>query len=159
MAAAVCSAAEGAQPSVFINISSLAAVQAFPTWTAYCVAKAGRDMAAGVAAAESVADAPSHCGSGGDSGSQQLRLLSWAPGPMATDMMSEIQTLPGCSRGVQAWAVKAGANNGQGCVPADVSAQRAILLAQQPALWASGSHIDVYDEVPGAPPAPKQPEL
>ena len=63
-----------------VNISSLAAVKPFETWSLYCTAKAARDMLYRVVAAEAVsADA------------SRIKTISYAPGPCDTDMQSYIR--------------------------------------------------------------------
>uniref|UniRef100_H3C318 Sepiapterin reductase a n=1 Tax=Tetraodon nigroviridis TaxID=99883 RepID=H3C318_TETNG len=59
----------GVQRTV-VNVSSLCAQQPFSSWVLYCTAKAARDMMFRVLAAEE----------------PELRVLSYAPGPLDTDM-------------------------------------------------------------------------
>ncbi|CAG14283.1 unnamed protein product, partial [Tetraodon nigroviridis] len=61
----------GVQRTV-VNVSSLCAQQPFSSWVLYCTAKAARDMMFRVLAAEE----------------PELRVLSYAPGPLDTDMFS-----------------------------------------------------------------------
>ncbi|XP_068190906.1 sepiapterin reductase-like [Antennarius striatus] len=56
-----------------VNISSLCAVQPFPSWVLYCTGKAGRDMTFRVLAEED----------------PDLRVLNYAPGPLDTAMMRD----------------------------------------------------------------------
>ncbi|MCI4394314.1 hypothetical protein PGIGA_G00167310 [Pangasianodon gigas] len=53
-----------------VNVSSLCALQPFPSWVLYCTGKAARDMMFRVLAKEE----------------PELRVLSYAPGPLDTDM-------------------------------------------------------------------------
>ncbi len=72
-----------AAPPVVVNVSSLAALLPFPSMSAYCFAKAGRDMFSRVVAAEHPAGAAAAAGG-------RVLALNWAPGPMETDMNLEI---------------------------------------------------------------------
>ncbi|KAL4221988.1 hypothetical protein ACF0H5_018034 [Mactra antiquata] len=58
---------------VVINISSLAAVQAFSSWSVYCSGKAARDMFFQTLAKED----------------STIKVLNWAPGPLDTDMQKQ----------------------------------------------------------------------
>jgi sepiapterin reductase len=59
--------------AIIVNISSLAAIQPFETWSVYCSGKAARDMLMSVIAKEGV------------------RTLNYAPGPLDTNMQAEIR--------------------------------------------------------------------
>lgn len=63
---------------VFVNISSLLALQVMPSWSLYATGKAARDMYMRAVAAD-----VQKC-------AMDVRTLSWAPGPMDTQMMKEI---------------------------------------------------------------------
>lgn len=63
---------------VLVNISSLLALQVFPSWSLYATGKAARDMYMKAVAADAQKCA------------LDVRTLSWAPGPMKTRMMQEI---------------------------------------------------------------------
>lgn len=65
---------------VFVNISSLLALQVMPSWSLYATGKAARDMYMRAVAAD-----VQKC-------AMDVRTLSWAPGPMDTQMMKEILT-------------------------------------------------------------------
>ncbi|CAL1140833.1 unnamed protein product [Cladocopium goreaui] len=65
---------------VFVNISSLLALQVMPSWSLYATGKAARDMYMLAVAAD-----VQKC-------AMDVRTLSWAPGPMDTQMMKEILT-------------------------------------------------------------------
>ncbi|XP_051924505.1 sepiapterin reductase b [Hippocampus zosterae] len=68
----------GLQWSV-VNCSSMFAVQAWPSWVLYCTAKAARDMMFRVLAVEN----------------PNVKVLSYAPGPMDTEMQEDIRRLTG----------------------------------------------------------------
>ncbi|XP_035514899.1 sepiapterin reductase b [Morone saxatilis] len=68
----------GLQWSV-VNVSSVFAMQALPSWVLYCTAKAARKMMFGVLAEEE----------------PNVKVLSYSPGPMDTDMQIDIQRLTG----------------------------------------------------------------
>jgi len=65
---------------VFVNVSSLAAIQPFPHWTSYCTNKAARDMLFRVLAIEQKPEF--------------VRVLNYAPGPMLTEITTEIMSNP-----------------------------------------------------------------
>uniref|UniRef100_A0AAY4B132 Sepiapterin reductase n=1 Tax=Denticeps clupeoides TaxID=299321 RepID=A0AAY4B132_9TELE len=59
-----------------VNVSSLCALEPFPTWVLYCTGKAARDMMFRVLAKEE----------------PDLRVLNYAPGPLDTDMQVEARS-------------------------------------------------------------------
>uniref|UniRef100_T1JCW4 Sepiapterin reductase n=1 Tax=Strigamia maritima TaxID=126957 RepID=T1JCW4_STRMM len=61
---------ECVKKQVVVNVSSLAAIQPFKTWSYYCVGKAARDMFFRVMAAEF----------------PRVRVLNYSPGPLKTEM-------------------------------------------------------------------------
>ncbi|XP_077418550.1 sepiapterin reductase b [Vanacampus margaritifer] len=62
-----------------VNCSSIFAVQALPSWVLYCTAKAAREMMFRVLAAEN----------------PNVKVLSYSPGPMDTEMQENIRRLTG----------------------------------------------------------------
>jgi len=123
--------------AVIVNVSSLAAIQALPTWGAYCSHKAARDMGLATAAAEGAAA----------SASCSLAYLNWAPGPMDGNMQTVIRTDPAVDPSLRDWSSKALADGE--LVPMQHSADAlAVLLAQPPQdrTWTSGAHVDFFDE-------------
>ncbi|XP_077601057.1 sepiapterin reductase-like [Stigmatopora nigra] len=62
-----------------VNCSSMFALQAMPSWVLYCTAKAAREMMFRVLAAEN----------------PKVKVLSYSPGPMDTEMQKDIQRLTG----------------------------------------------------------------
>jgi NAD(P)-dependent dehydrogenase (short-subunit alcohol dehydrogenase family) len=65
---------------IIVNISSLAAIQPFSTWGLYCTGKAARDMFFSTIAAENR--------------NGTVSVLNYAPGPLDTDMQTEIRDAP-----------------------------------------------------------------
>uniref|UniRef100_A0A3B4Y5W2 Sepiapterin reductase b n=1 Tax=Seriola lalandi dorsalis TaxID=1841481 RepID=A0A3B4Y5W2_SERLL len=64
-----------------VNVSSIYALQALPSWALYCTAKAARKMMFSVLAEEE----------------PNVKVLSYSPGPLDTDMQEEIRRLTGIS--------------------------------------------------------------
>ncbi|XP_004691576.1 PREDICTED: sepiapterin reductase [Condylura cristata] len=109
-----------------INISSLCALQPFKGWALYCAGKAARDMMFQVLATEE----PS------------VRVLSYAPGPLDTDMQHvarETSVDPELRKKLQELKTK-----GE-LVDCRMSAQKLLSLLQKDT-FKSGAHIDYYDE-------------
>lgn len=109
-----------------VNISSLCALQPFKGWALYCAGKAARDMMFQVLATEE----PS------------VRVLSYAPGPLDTDMQHmarENSMDPEIRAKLQELKTK-----GE-LVDCRVSAQKLLTLLQNDS-FKSGAHVDFYDE-------------
>lgn len=109
-----------------VNISSLCALQPFKGWVLYCAGKAARDMMFQVLAAEE----PS------------VRVLSYAPGPLDTDMQQlarETSMDPDLRKSLQELKTK-----GQ-LVDCRASAQKLLSLLQED-VFKSGAHVDFYDK-------------
>ena len=123
--------------AIIVNVSSLAAIQALPTWGAYCSHKAARDMGLATAAAEGAAP----------SAKCALSYLNWAPGPMDGNMQEVIRTDPAVDPSLRDWSSKALADGE--LVPMQHSADAlGVLLAQAASerCWKSGEHVDFFDE-------------
>ncbi|XP_007950857.1 sepiapterin reductase [Orycteropus afer afer] len=108
-----------------VNISSICALQPFKGWALYCAGKAARNMMFQVLATEE----PS------------VRVLSYAPGPLDTDMQQlarETSVDPELRKSLQALKTK-----GQ-LVDCGVSAQKLLSLLQKDT-FKSGAHVDFYD--------------
>ncbi|XP_027972156.1 sepiapterin reductase isoform X1 [Eumetopias jubatus] len=108
-----------------VNISSLCALQPFKGWGLYCAGKAARDMMFQVLAAEE----PS------------VRVLSYAPGPLDTDMQQlarETSMDPDLRKRLQDLKTK-----GE-LVDCKMSAQKLLSLVQKDT-FKSGAHVDFYD--------------
>lgn len=108
-----------------VNVSSLCALQPFKGWGLYCAGKAARDMLYQVLAAEE----PS------------VRVLSYAPGPLDTDMQQlarESSMDPELRSRLQKLK-----SEGE-LVDCGTSAQKLLSLLQKDA-FQSGAHVDFYD--------------
>ncbi|XP_010608118.1 sepiapterin reductase, partial [Fukomys damarensis] len=109
-----------------VNISSLCALKPFKGWALYCAGKAARDMMFQVLASEE----PS------------VRVLSYAPGPLDTDMQQlarETSVDPDLRKSLQELKAK-----GQ-LVDCRMSAQKLLSLLQTD-MFESGAHVDFYDK-------------
>ncbi|KAG7499552.1 sepiapterin reductase [Solea senegalensis] len=108
-----------------VNVSSLCAVQPFPSWVLYCTGKAARDMMFRVLAEEE----------------PDVRVLNYAPGPMDTDIYASAKSRtadPNIRRSFTAmW------DQGQ-VLTCDESCTKLMKLLLDDS-YVSGAHIDVYD--------------
>ncbi|XP_008854179.1 sepiapterin reductase [Nannospalax galili] len=110
---------------IVVNISSLCALQPFKGWALYCAGKAARDMIYQVLAAEEPG----------------VRVLSYAPGPLDTDMQQlarETSVDPELRNRLQKMKSK-----GE-LVDCGKSAQKLLSLLQKNT-FQSGAHVDFYD--------------
>ncbi|NXH43041.1 SPRE reductase, partial [Dicaeum eximium] len=108
-----------------VNVSSLCAHEPFPSWALYCSGKAARDMMFRVLAREEPG----------------VRVLSYAPGPLDTDMQLLARTRTadlGMRQHFQRLQEK-----GQ-LIDSSVSAQKLLRLLQEDS-FPSGAHVDFYD--------------
>lgn len=80
---------------VVVNISSLAAIQPFGSKAVYCQGKAAREMFHRVLAEENKNTI------GSTSVGASVEVLNYAPGPLDTDMQSEIRDAPYLDRETQ----------------------------------------------------------
>lgn len=129
-------------PSVLIvNISSLCAIQPFPSWATYCVGKAARDMFHLCLDAELNADpsstAPQH------RFPYSAKTLNYAPGPLDTQMQLEIRSADEGMHQPLREQFLAASSEGKLIHPDD-SALKLLLILQENT-YTSGSHIDYYD--------------
>ncbi|NXB11199.1 SPRE reductase, partial [Cnemophilus loriae] len=118
----------GARPGcsrTVVNISSLCAREPFRSWALYCAGKAARDMLFQVLALEEPG----------------VRVLSYAPGPLDTDMQLLARTKTGDPRMRQHFQRML--ENGQ-LLESSVSAQKLLRLLQEDS-FPSGAHVDFYD--------------
>ncbi|XP_012501894.1 PREDICTED: sepiapterin reductase [Propithecus coquereli] len=109
-----------------VNISSLCALQPFKGWALYCAGKAARNMMFQVLAAEQPG----------------VRVLSYAPGPLDTDMQQlarETSVDPELRKSLQELKTK-----GE-LVDCGMSAQKLLSLLQKDT-FKSGAHVDFYDK-------------
>ncbi|NWR07151.1 SPRE reductase, partial [Paradoxornis webbianus] len=108
-----------------VNVSSLCALEPFPSWALYCAGKAAREMLFRVLALEEPG----------------LRVLNYAPGPLDTDMqlLARSRTAdPGLRQRFQRLQ-----EEGQ-LIQCSVSAQKLLRLLQEDS-FPSGAHVDFYD--------------
>ncbi|XP_043952089.1 sepiapterin reductase a [Gambusia affinis] len=108
-----------------INVSSLCALQPFRSWSIYCTGKAARDMMFKVLAEEE----------------PELRVLSYSPGPLDTNMQVEART-----RTADPSIKKTFSNmfaQGQLLTCEASSAKLMKLLLEDK--FTSGEHVDVFD--------------
>ncbi|NXF27257.1 SPRE reductase, partial [Rhodinocichla rosea] len=118
----------GARPGcsrTVVNISSLCALEPFPSWALYCSGKAARDMMFRVLALEEPG----------------VRVLNYAPGPLDTDMQLLARSRtgdPGLRQHFQRLQ-----EQGQ-LIQSSVSAQKLLQLLQEDS-FPSGAHVDFFD--------------
>lgn len=107
-----------------INISSLAAVEPFPSWSLYCAGKAARDIFFDTFSKEE----------------PDIRVLNYAPGPLDTDMQRQCRECkdPGL-RKVCVEMMETGK-----LLSCEDSVTKLIKLLQENN-FTSGKHIDYYD--------------
>nr|XP_033809447.1 sepiapterin reductase [Geotrypetes seraphini] len=110
-----------------VNISSLCALQPFKSWTLYCTGKAARDMMFQVLAVEE----------------PDVRVISYAPGPLNTDMQELARTESG---DLELCQMLIDLKNKGGLIDCDVSSQKLVKLLLEDK-FESGAHIDFYDIV------------
>ncbi|XP_060635501.2 sepiapterin reductase [Anolis sagrei] len=108
-----------------VNISSLAALQPFKSWSLYCTGKAARDMMFRVLAQEE----------------PDVRVLSYAPGPLDTDMQEEVRSKSGDPELRRMFLAMKEEGKLLDC---DVSAQKLLDLLLDDT-FESGAHVDFYD--------------
>ncbi|KAG9338299.1 hypothetical protein JZ751_025970 [Albula glossodonta] len=108
-----------------VNISSLCAVQPFPSWVLYCTGKAARDMMFRVLAVEE----------------PELRVLNYAPGPLDTEMQEEARANTGDP--VVRTSFCNMQRQGQLLTCEESGAKLMKLLLDDDFL--SGAHLDFYD--------------
>ncbi|XP_075711771.1 sepiapterin reductase [Rhinoderma darwinii] len=112
---------------VVVNVSSLAAIQPFKSWTLYCAGKAARAMMFRVLAQEE----------------PDVRVLSYSPGPLDTEMQAQVRTQTADAELRQLFI---NLKNDGKLVDIEVSARRMLDVIQADA-YKSGDHVDVYDKV------------
>lgn len=127
------------EPSLIINVSSLAAIKPFPTQLTYCVGKAARDMLhAGLA--EELQQAQ-------EAGRLRcaVKTLNYAPGPLDTDMQSELRDSSTLLPSTRTFFIQMKAE-GTLVMPTQSAMKCARLV--QANRFTSGAHIDYYEEEP-----------
>ncbi|KAM6965026.1 sepiapterin reductase b [Aplochiton taeniatus] len=115
---------QGLRRSV-VNISSLCALQAMPSWVLYCTAKAARDMMFRVLAVEE----------------PDLRVLNYAPGPLDTEMQEEARQNTGNLRMRLTWDSMHTQGQLLTCQESGAKLMKLLLDDDFP----SGAHIDFYE--------------
>lgn len=113
-----------------VNISSLAAIQPFESWSVYCAAKAARDMYFCTIAKEAAQN------------KSNLRILNYAPGPLDTDMQREIREGPSVDLSIKETFMKMKADNL--LIDADISANKLVAIMLENS-FQNGAHIDYFD--------------
>ena len=127
-----------------VNISSLAAQQPFPSWGIYCAGKAARDMYHSVLAAEQSLKWE-NVESTKDSGSGEIRVLNYAPGPLDTKMQEDIREAE--LRDSKLGTVYTNMKEQNLLVDPLESAEKLLHLLRHPHSFRSGDHVDFYDEL------------
>ncbi|XP_041914790.1 sepiapterin reductase a [Alosa sapidissima] len=108
-----------------VNISSLCALQPFPSWVLYCTGKAARDMMFKVLAEEE----------------PDLRVLSYAPGPLDTDMLLQARTESGDAGLKKSIAALHSQGEVLTCEESCSKLLKVLLEDEYP----SGTHLDYHD--------------
>ncbi|XP_018416708.1 PREDICTED: sepiapterin reductase-like [Nanorana parkeri] len=108
-----------------VNVSSLAAIQPFKSWTLYCAGKAAREMMFRVLAEEET----------------DIRVLSYSPGPLDNDMQEEVRTK---TKDPELRLQFANMKKSGKLIDCRVSARKMLDVLQADA-YKSGDHVDFYD--------------
>jgi sepiapterin reductase len=111
--------------TTIVNISSLAAIQVFPTMGIYAAGKAARDHYHATLAKE-LKDSK-----------KDIKVLNYAPGPLETDMATELRSAENLDADIKPFFQK------QLVDPNDSAKKLVELLAGKD--FESGQHIDYYD--------------
>ncbi|OZJ05565.1 hypothetical protein BZG36_01714 [Bifiguratus adelaidae] len=112
---------------VIVNISSLLAVKPFKNWGLYAAGKAARDMFLQIMAMEE--------------GHNDIKTLSYAPGPLEGDMQQQVRESIGDEEQRRYFAQQHAEGK---LVEMHDSAQKLLRLLQDDT-FTSGSHVDFYD--------------
>lgn len=107
-----------------VQITSLSAIQPFKTWGFYCAGKATRDMLMKSLALES-----------------GIQVLSWAPGPVDTEMYDQACKATGDPELNQAFNENRA--NGQILTPEQTIKKLIGVLGEKK--YVNGEHVDYYD--------------
>ncbi|KAL7525432.1 hypothetical protein ACHAWF_001356 [Thalassiosira exigua] len=132
-----------------VNISSLCAIEAFPTMSIYCAGKAGRDMFHCVLAKEQRSVDDGDSGKGGDAGSkptattQHFKVLNYAPGPCDTRMTDALTQCPVLDDDLHDFFQSSKREN-KLVMPDDTAKKLVRLLSSDE--FQSGAHVDYYDD-------------
>ncbi|RLN49973.1 hypothetical protein BBJ28_00018119 [Nothophytophthora sp. Chile5] len=114
---------------VLVNITSLCGLEPFKTHMLYCTGKAAREMHHRVLAAEQAA-------------SGKVRVLSYSPGPMDTDMQQTIRESPRVDAELRQQF--ADMKTRGTLIPPAQSSRRGVKLAVS-GDFETGDHVDYYD--------------
>lgn len=133
-----------------MNVSSLAAVQAFPTWGMYCACKAARDMYHTVLADEQRSQSDAENTGNSTSGAagvtkKEIIVLNYAPGPMDTNMQAQIRTSEQKDPSLGTIYTDMKAQNM--LVDPLASAEKLVTILNTPNSFRSGAHVDYYDNL------------
>lgn len=118
------------QSCCVVNISSLCAIEPFPTMATYCTGKAARDMFYNVWSKEL-----------GESNSN-IKLLNYAPGALATDMTGMLRHATQLDPKLQTFYRDS--HESGDLIPPSKTAKRMVKLVWNNE-FQSGSHIDFWD--------------
>ncbi|KAM4706859.1 sepiapterin reductase [Discoglossus pictus] len=110
---------------VVVNVSSLAGLKPYKSWTLYCSGKAARDMMFKVLATEE----------------PDIRVLNYAPGPLDTDMQTQVRNE---TADPKLRNVFIDMKNSGKLVDCQVSAKKMLDILQADT-YNSGEHIDFFD--------------
>ncbi|XP_051965092.1 sepiapterin reductase-like [Xyrauchen texanus] len=108
-----------------VNISSLCALKAFPSWVLYCTGKAARDMLFRVLAEEE----------------PDVRVLSYAPGPLDTDMQVQARCFSGDLKLRRSFSSMFSSGELLSCEESGAKLMKLLLDNDYP----SGAHVDFYE--------------
>uniref|UniRef100_A0A671PME8 Sepiapterin reductase n=1 Tax=Sinocyclocheilus anshuiensis TaxID=1608454 RepID=A0A671PME8_9TELE len=108
-----------------VNISSLCALKPFPSWVLYCTGKAARDMMFRVLAAEE----------------PDVRVLSYAPGPLDTDMQLQARRSSGDLQLRRSFSSMFSEGQLLSCEESGAKLMKLLLDND----FQSGSHLDFYE--------------
>lgn len=120
----------------FVNISSLAAVQAFESWGLYCSVKAARDIFMQVVSSEAKLLSQ-------DSVNPDLivKTLNYAPGPLDTDMQTNIRN----NTPHEPHREYFGGLKEQGTLVKPRDSAKVLIHILEDNKWENGAHLDYYD--------------
>ena len=138
--------------AVVVNVSSLAAVQGFPTWSLYCAGKAAREIYHNVLAQEqsikfhaaTAAAAGSASADAAALGSvKEVTVLNYAPGPQDTQMQIDVRAAE--ANDPSLGTIYTDLKKQNLLVDSAVSAGKLVKLLNTPGSFKSGAHVDYYD--------------
>eukprot|EP00164_Ancoracysta_twista_P007143 GFYU01010093.1.p1 GENE.GFYU01010093.1~~GFYU01010093.1.p1 ORF type:complete len:289 (+),score=42.43 GFYU01010093.1:70-867(+) len=117
-------------PHVIVNISSLNAVQPFPSFSLYCTGKAARDMFHAVLAKET--------------DDENIKTLNYAPGPVGTQMNEEIRST--CAhKPTRDFMEDMFTTNRLVDAETTMAKLTSLIISNE---YESGAHIDYFDDEP-----------